>query len=118
MTLKGAYNPETTYEVGDVVIYTDEVVYNLQHPCPAGVPPVDSRYWGRLNQILAEAVRFIRDAVLAMKDEIEEDIPKNIDDESIVLKSGDDEYLISVDATGDTPEVVAELIVPDEGEGD
>ena len=37
-------------------------------------------------------------------------IPTNIDDESIVLKSGDNEYLVTVDASGDDPEVVATLI--------
>ena len=37
-------------------------------------------------------------------------IPTNIDDEGIVLTSGDHDYLVSVDATGETPEVVAELI--------
>ena len=42
-------------------------------------------------------------------------VPTNIDDEGIVLTSGDNEYLISVDATGDTPELAVELIEDEEG---
>jgi len=113
MKFKGAYDGSATYDVGDVVIYTDDVVYHLVYPCDAGTVPHDNRYWARLDGIMSEAVRMIRDAMGILNAKI----PTNIDSESIVLKSGDDEYLISVDATGDTPELAVELI-EDEEAGD
>ena len=45
---------------------------------------------------------------------VEAKIPTNIDDEGITLKSGDNEYLVSIDASGDDPEVVATLIEEEE----
>ena len=111
MKLKGDYNAETTYDVGDVVRYANGEIYHLQHPCKAGVPPTETLYWERVQQLTAEAVKLIMDSM----DLVGATVPKNINDESIVLKSGDNEYLISVDATGDTPELAVELI---EEEGD
>ena len=125
--LKGDYNSETTYDVGDVVILENNV-YWLQNPCAAGTSPKDSRYWGYLNQEASEMVVMLADTIADLYDSVATltaavaTIPKNIDDESIVLKSGDDEYLITVDATGDTPELAVELIEEesdeDAGEGD
>lgn len=63
MTLKGNYSSGTTYSVGDVVKYTDGVAYNLQHPAPAGTPPVDTRYWGRVGQPLQDIVTIVMDAL-------------------------------------------------------
>ena len=107
--LKMNYDGSVTYDVGDIVIYTDNVVYHLQKPCAAGTPPVDTRYWSRTDGTTAEMVLLIRDAIGGLH------IPDNIDDESIVLKSGDNEYLITVDATGEVPELAVDLI---EEEGD
>ena len=118
MKLKGAWSELTTYDVGDVVLYNqDDMVYWLQKPCAAGITPVDPLYWGRVSDSTAEMVHLISDAVGILEGEIAEveaRIPTNIDSESIVLASGDNEYLITVDASGETPEVVAELIVEEE----
>lgn len=61
MTLKGNYNAGTSYSVGDIVKYTDNVVYHLQRAAAAGTPCTDTLYWGRLDQTLAEAARMILD---------------------------------------------------------
>ena len=106
MELKGNWDSGTTYSVGDVVLYTDGNAYHLLNPCTAGTSPIDTLYWNRVSDILNVVVNMIMD--IAAK------IPTNIDDEGIILKSGDNEYLISVDATGDTPEVVAEKIEEDD----
>ena len=63
MTLKGDWSSETTYSVGDVVRWTDGNVYHLQKPCKAGVPPVDTLYWGMTDQFIGMAVCFILDAL-------------------------------------------------------
>lgn len=63
MKLRGEYNVSKTYEVGDVVVYTDGVVYHLQKPAKSGVPPVDTRYWGRVSQSLQDAVLVVMDAL-------------------------------------------------------
>lgn len=62
MKYKGAYSAEITYDVGDVVIYTDGLVYHLQKPADAGTPPHNTRYWEMLDKTLAEAVLLIADA--------------------------------------------------------
>ena len=111
MKLKGNYDGSVTYNVGDIVIGEDDIVYHLQKPCAAGTNPKDTRYWSRTDGVTAEIVLLIRDAVA----NVEAKIPNNIDDEAISLKSGDDEYLITVDASGETPDLVVSLI---EEEGD
>lgn len=71
MELKGNYNAETSYSVGDVVLHTDGVVYNLLHPCPAGTPPVDTRYWGRTSQVINDIVKLCMNAVdMANSDDV------------------------------------------------
>jgi hypothetical protein len=115
MKLKGAYNSGTTYDVGDVVRF-DSVAYHLQHPCPAGTPPVDTRYWGRTSQTINNIVDLCMDAIAladgndltlannlttettgkaldatqgkALKDALDTlNIPDNISDDAIVLNS-------------------------------
>ena len=111
MKLKGNWNAETTYDVGDVVKYDNGFVYHLLNACPAGTTPVDTRYWNQSSQTINDTVSLILDAV----ETLDAKIPTNIDDEGIILTSGDHDYLVSVDATGDTPEVIAELVVEEGG---
>ena len=63
MKLVGVYDSSNSYSVGDVVKYTDGVVYWLQRPAPSGTPPTDTRFWGKVGQNLAEAVDLIIDFV-------------------------------------------------------
>ena len=67
MTLKGNYSGETTYSVGDVVLFTDGVSYHLQHPCTAGTSPVNTLYWSRTSQEINDIVKIAMDAI-AMAD--------------------------------------------------
>ena len=101
MKLRGTYSGETTYDIGDVVMYTDGVSYHLQKPCKAGVPPVDTLYWGRVSQPICEAVKLILDAM-----EIESaSIPTNLSEDALVLKSSTEgstkEFIITVDDEGE-----------------
>ena len=71
MKLKGDYSSGTSYSLGDVVRYTDGVTYHLLHPCPAGTPPVDTRYWGKTSQIINAIVDLCLDAVdMANSDDV------------------------------------------------
>ena len=120
MTLKGEWSAETTYSVGDVVRYSNGNFYNMVRPGKAGVPCPDALYWNILPSPLQECAKMILDVAGDLTTAIgalAETIPTNIDDESIVLKSGDNEYLVSVDASGDDPEVVATLIEEEAEEG-
>lgn len=99
MTLKGEWSGNAAYEVGDVVRYPNGTFYVCVKP-NKGAPCADALYFNPLSSPLQECAKMILDMTA--------DIPHNIDDESISLKSGDDEYLITVDATGDTPELVVE----------
>lgn len=165
MKLKGDYSGETSYSVGDVVRFTDGNVYHLQKPCTAGVPPVNTRYWGRANQALEDAVIMVLDMEegdVTLEDDLNQStggkkaldahqgkvldenkldkskvyndldktaegfaldarqgkalkdlIPNNISAEAITLKDqSDNEYLITVDASGESPELVVTLIEP------
>ena len=56
MNYKGAYDSGTTYNVGDVVVYTDNVAYWLQKPAVAGTPCHDTLYWGRVGDGLQDTV--------------------------------------------------------------
>lgn len=101
MTLKGNYSGETTYSVGDVVLFTDGVSYHLQHPCPAGTPPVDTLYWSRTSQEINDIVSIAMDAI-AMADSND---PTNISENAILLNSSTPsstkQFLITVDDDGD-----------------
>lgn len=124
LKLKGDYNSGTTYSVGDVVRYTDNVVYHLQNPAKAGVPPVNTRYWGRVDQPLAEAILMVLDGVdlsdaatVAAVAEVAADIPANLNESVLILKSSTasstKEFAITVDDEG---ELSADEIVPDGGD--
>ena len=114
---QGPYNPESAYaDVGNVVTHDDGNVYKVLRPAPAGAYPTDTHYWGKVDGITAEVMNLLVGLFTDLFEAVQT-IPKNIDAESISLKSGDDEYLITVDATGDTPELAVELI-EEEGDGD
>ena len=171
MTLKGEWNSDTTYAVGDAARYPNGIFYQLVRPASAGTPCADALYWNILPSPLQECAKMIMDIAAALKAEIEsgiasdlamiapeytkttyskgdirthegklykakdnigtaEDwtsshwdeitvggqivaldsavatIPTNIDEDSISLKTATSEYVITVDDSGDTPELV------------
>ena len=142
MTLKGAWAAETTYNVGDVVRYSNGDVCILQKACLAGVTPLDNRFWGRADGITSAIVNFAMDAIelanagdLELEDDLtqstagkkaldahqgkvlKEMIPANISEDAITLKDeSDNEYLITVDASGDTPELVVTAVTAESEE--
>lgn len=63
MKLRGNYSGSVTYDVGDIVLHTDGVFYHKFMPCKSGVPPVDTLYWNRLDQNLAQAAQMAMDIV-------------------------------------------------------
>lgn len=109
MKLKGEYSAGTVYDVGDVVVYSDGHVYHLQKPCKAGVPPVETLYWGKIDQTVEQCVLLTMDALATAMAAIEAaalTIPTNISEDAISLKTDDGEYLITVDDSGSDPELV------------
>lgn len=102
MKLKGAYDAGTTYAIGDVVKYTDGIIYHLQKTAPAGTAPNDPRYWGQLDQRLGEAVCLMLDAFEMSLDALEKYF---VDDKTIVLLSSTEEsekqFAITVDDDGE-----------------
>ena len=111
MNYKGAWSDSTDYEAGDVVVFTDNVAYVAVKNPPAGAIPHDTHFWNRVDQPLQETVIMFK----GMLESIANSVPKNIDDEGITLKTDDGEYLITVDDSGDTPELEVTAI---EEEGD
>ena len=105
MNLKGDYNPETQYDVGDVVRF-DNMAFVLKEGTSAGTPPNVNKSWARLEQTLWDVVDLILDTASL-----------NISDDAIVLKGTTDpdaEYLITVDDSGLTPELAVDLIEEEE----
>ena len=103
MTYKGAYDVTASYNAGDVVVYAvDGVAYVAIEAAAAGITPHEERCWARVNQPMQEVVLMMHGALTA----IQATIPTNIDDQGITLKTDDGEYLITVDDSGDTPELV------------
>ena len=116
MKLKGDYDSGTSYSVGDVVRFTDGVPY-INIKASTGIVPHNTRHWQRVGQYMDEAVLLVLDGVEMVNGRIDDlNIPTNINDEAIILKgTGDTEYLITVDDSGDTPELSVELIEAESG---
>jgi len=141
MNYKGDYAAGTSYSVGDVVVFTDGVAYQKIKTAGAGVTPHEVRIWQRVMQPMQDIIgmfhgmlKDIQDALVELEDDLNQDtagkkaldahqgsvlkgmIPANISEDAITLKDeSDNEYLITVDASGDTPELVVTAI---EAEGD
>ena len=161
MNYKGDYAAGTTYSVGDVVVFTDHVPYQMIAAAAAGTGCHEKRCWKRLDSPLSEVVVLLHDMLNAGGNEgisamiapeyskktyaagdivphdgklykakaaispadtawtaahwdqttVASAIPKNISDEAITLTSGDDDYLITVDASGDDPELAVTKVV-------
>lgn len=121
MTLKGEWSGDTAYSQGDVMRYSNGTFYVCVKDCKAGTPCADALYFNPLPSPLCECAKMIMDSQASLTTAIQTvagTIPTNIDDDSIVLKSGDNEYMVSVDATGDTPELAVELIEAPEEEAE
>ena len=101
MNYKGSYSGDTTYSVGDVVVYTDNVAYVMTQEATAGTTPHDVRRWSRVIQPFQEIVMMFHGTFGGIDNTVEEvaaRIPGNISDDAISLKgSEDNEYLITVD---------------------
>ena len=98
MTLKGDFDPGVTYSAGDVVRY-QEAGYVAKEEI-TGIPPTVDRCWRRLDQELWDVVDMILDVAVT-----------NVSDDAIVLKGTDDaEYLITVDDSGEEPELAVTAI--------
>ena len=103
MTLKGDYSAEVTYSAGDVVRYGD--MGYVAKESVTGIPPTMDLYWRRLDQDLWDVVDMILD-VAAL----------NVSDTAISLKGeSETEYLITVDESGETPELSVTAIEEDGG---
>ena len=103
MNYKGDFSADETYAVGDVVVYQG-CAYQMTK---AGAStPHDVRHWKRVEQPFQEVVMMFHGAFNA--------VPDNINEEAITLKTDDGEYLITVDDSGDTPELAVTAIEEEE----
>ena len=111
MNYKGAYDGTETYSAGDVVIYSvDGIAYEAIEAVAAGVTPHEERCWARVVQPMQDVATLLYSALGTLS------IPDNINDEAITLKTDDGEYLITVDDSGDTPDLAVTEITEEEGE--
>ena len=125
---KGVYNAGTTYDVGDIVVFTDNVPYHMTKAAPEGTACHDVRYWSRVQPPLGDAIIAFNyaiqglDGIIAEQGEaltaVEDVI---IDEKTLVLASSTEDstkkFAITVDDDGDltATEITEE---EDEGEGE
>lgn len=105
MKYRGAYSDEASYEVGDVVIYTDGVPYCLQTPAVVGTKPHDTLYWDRMLGPVADCVVLFHDVFSGLLSDVAE--TKGVvdtvifDNKTIILDSSTEasakKYAITVD---------------------
>ena len=105
MKYKGAYSDEVSYEVGDVVIYTDGVPYCLQATAVVGTKPHDTLYWDRMLGPVADCVVLFHDMFSGLLSDVAE--TKGIvdtvifDSKTIILDSSTEsstkKYAVTVD---------------------
>ena len=108
MTLKGDYDPNVTYSAGDVVRYQDAGYVAKEEV--SDIPPTVDRVWRRLGQELWDVVDMILDAM----DNAMAVINSRITEESIALKTDTADYIITVDDSGETPELEVTAIEEEE----
>lgn len=110
MNYKGAYGSGSSYSQGDVVVYTDGVAYVAISAAAAGITPHEERCWARVVQPMQDVVQILFSALGTLK------IPDNISDDAITLSTETADYLITVDDSGDTPELEVTAIEEEGGE--
>ena len=69
MNYKGAYDSSAQYEVGDVVVFTDNIPYCLKEPAAAGTTCHDTHRWNRMLGYLADAVMLFHGMLSADRDD-------------------------------------------------
>ena len=106
MTLKGEWSDDVTYSVGDVARYSNGIFYQMVRPGNAGVPCADALFWNILPSPLQEAAKMVMDMIGV----VEAKIPTNIDNEAVTLSTATADYLITVDDSGDDPELTVTAI--------
>lgn len=110
MTLKGDFSSETSYSAGDVVRYQDAGYVAKEGV--TGIPPTVDRVWRRLDQELWDVVDMILDAQEAAIAVVN----SRITEDAIALKGSGEtptEYVITVDESGDTPELAVTAVEPE-----
>ena len=105
MKYKGAYSDEVSYNVGDVVIYTDGVPYCLQATAVVGTKPHDTLYWDRMLGPVADCVVMFHDMFSGLLSDVAE--TKGVvdtvifDNKTLILDSSTEastkKYAITVD---------------------
>lgn len=105
MKYKGAYSDGTSYEIGDVVVYTDGVPYCLQSAAVAGSKPHNTLYWDRMTGPVADCVVMFHDMFSGLLSDVAEtkDVVDAVifDSKTIILDSSTEastkKYAITVD---------------------
>lgn len=122
---KGEFNGLTTYGVGNVVVYTDGLVYHLQQPAAAGTPCTNTKYWGLVPAPLCDVVLMFQDNFDTLSSDVDtlsSDVAELntvvFDNKTLVLQSSTEgstnKYAVTVD-DADDPELVLDLITEAEG---
>ena len=113
MRLRGDYSGEENYLAGDVVRWTDGTAMMAKEPV-TGVPPTRTQEWERLPQYMWDVVSLIIDSIDISKATLD----SRITEDAIALKgqSGSADFLLTVDDSGDSPELDIDAI-EEEGSG-
>ena len=127
MNYRGAYDDSASYNVNDVVVFTDGIPYCLQKPAPVSTGCHDTLYWYRVPEEYADMVVMFHNFFMSLQSaaataaETTEIVNKVLfDEKTIVLESSTEssttKYAITVDdEDGITATAIEE---PDAEDGD
>lgn len=119
MKYRGAYSDEVSYNVGDVVIYTDGVPYCLQATAVVGTKPHDTLYWDRMLGPVADCVVLFHDMLSGLLSDVAE--TKNVvdtvifDSKTIILDSSTEASIKKYAITVDDEDGLAATEIEEEG---
>jgi len=101
MKYKGAYNAGTSYDVGDVVVYTDGIPYFLQNPASAGTGCHDTHCWNPVSEEARDMVIMFHDFLSGLAETKAIADAVIFDDKTLTLNSSTESstarYAITVD---------------------
>ena len=125
MNYKGAYEDSTSYNVDDVVVFTDGIAYCLQNPAPVGTGCHDTLYWYRLPEEYGEMVTMFHSFFMSLKASATEAAETTayvneilFDKKTIVLESSTESSTTKYAVTVDDEDGLTATAIEEEAEGE
>ena len=124
MKYRGAYDDSASYNVDDVVVFTDGIPYCLQKPAPVSTGCHDTLYWYRLPEEYADMVVMFHSFFMSLQASAAEAAETTeyvneilFDKKTIVLESSTESSTTKYAVTVDDEDGLAATAIVEEAEG-